>query len=71
MAAAPDRPVDGGMPAEALIAHVVISKYCDSSPLYRPALRRRDRPDDQERTGCPGSRHGATGCGLAFLIKSK
>jgi transposase len=34
-APAPDRPVDGGMPTEALIAHVVISKYCDSSPLYR------------------------------------
>ncbi|HEY5311350.1 MAG TPA: IS66 family transposase, partial [Pirellulales bacterium] len=37
MAPAPDRPVDGGMPTEALIAHVVVSKFCDSLPLYRQA----------------------------------
>ena len=34
-APAPDRPVDGGMPTEALIAHVVVSKFADSLPLYR------------------------------------
>ena len=33
VAPAPDRPVDGGMPTEALIAHVVVSKYADSLPL--------------------------------------
>jgi transposase len=32
---APDRPIDGGMPTEALIVHVVVSKFCDSLPLYR------------------------------------
>ena len=37
VAAAPDRPVDGGMPTEALIIHVVVSKFCDSLPLYRQA----------------------------------
>jgi transposase len=37
VAPAPDRPVDGGMPTEALIAHVVVSKYADSLPLYRQA----------------------------------
>ena len=37
MAAAPDRPVDGGMPTEALVAHVVVSKFADSLPLYRQA----------------------------------
>ena len=37
VAPAPDRPVDGGMPTEALIAHVVVSKFCDSLPLYRQA----------------------------------
>jgi transposase len=37
VAPAPDRPIDGGMATEALIAHVVVSKYCDSLPLYRQA----------------------------------
>jgi transposase len=36
-AAAPERPIDGGMATEALIAHVVVSKFCDSLPLYRQA----------------------------------
>jgi transposase len=35
VAPAPDRPVDGGMPTEALIAHVVASKFADAQPLYR------------------------------------
>ncbi len=30
IAEAPARPIDGGMPTEALIAHVVVSKFCDS-----------------------------------------
>jgi hypothetical protein len=37
VAPAPERPIDGGMPTEALIAHVVVSKLCDSLPLYRQA----------------------------------
>ena len=37
VAPAPDRPIDGGMPTEALVAHVVVSKYADSLPLYRQA----------------------------------
>lgn len=36
-AAAPARPIDGGMPTEALIAHVLVGKFCDSLPLYRQA----------------------------------
>ena len=35
VAPAPERPIDGGMATDALIAHVVVSKYCDSLPLYR------------------------------------
>jgi transposase len=35
VAPAPERPIDGGMATEALIAHVLISKFCDSLPLYR------------------------------------
>jgi transposase len=34
-APAPERPIDGGLATEALVAHVVISKYCDHTPLFR------------------------------------
>ena len=37
VAPAPERPIDGGMATEALIAHVVVSKFCDALPLYRQA----------------------------------
>jgi transposase len=37
VAPAPERPIDGGMATEALVVHVVISKFCDSLPLYRQA----------------------------------
>lgn len=32
---APERPIPGGMATEAMVAHVLISKYCDSPPLHR------------------------------------
>jgi transposase len=35
IAPVPDRSVDGGTPTEALIAHVVVSKFADAQPLYR------------------------------------
>jgi len=43
-APAPERPIDGGMATEALVAHVVVSKFCDSLPLHRQAqmLKRQD-----------------------------
>ena len=34
---APARIVEGGMPTEALIAHVLVAKYADHLPLYRQA----------------------------------
>ncbi len=34
-APAPERPIDGGMATEALLAHVLVSKYADHLPLYR------------------------------------
>jgi transposase len=37
IAPAPDRPVEGGMPTEALVAHVLVSKYADALPLHRQA----------------------------------
>jgi len=37
IAPAPERPVDGGMPTEALIAHIVVSKFADALPLHRQA----------------------------------
>lgn len=36
-APAPARPIEGGMPTEAMIVHVLVSKFCDSLPLYRQA----------------------------------
>ena len=36
-AAAPERPIAGGMATEALVVHVVISKFCDALPLHRQA----------------------------------
>ncbi len=36
-APAPERPIDGGMATEALVAHIVVSKFCDALPLYRQA----------------------------------
>ena len=34
-APAPERPIDGGMATEALLVHVLVSKFCDFLPLYR------------------------------------
>jgi transposase len=34
-APAPERPIAGGLATPALLAHVLISKYCDHTPLYR------------------------------------
>src|ERR1019366_10796104 len=36
-APAPARLIEGGMPTEATVAHVVVSKYADHLPLYRQA----------------------------------
>ncbi len=36
-APAPPRLIEGGLPTEALVAHVVVSKYADHLPLYRQA----------------------------------
>ncbi len=34
-AAAPSRPIAGGMAGPGLLAHVLVAKYCDHLPLYR------------------------------------
>ena len=34
---APDRLIPGGLPTEATVAHVLVSKYGDHTPLYRQA----------------------------------
>ena len=34
-AGAPSRPIERGMPGPGLLAHVLVSKYCDHQPLYR------------------------------------
>src|ERR671912_1345357 len=33
-APAPERPITGGMATEALLAHVLVAKFCDHLPLY-------------------------------------
>jgi transposase len=35
LAAAPERPITGGLATPALLAQVLVSKYCDHTPLYR------------------------------------
>jgi transposase len=35
LAAAPERPIAGGLATPALLAQVLVSKYCDHTPLYR------------------------------------
>src|SRR5215218_2886794 len=36
-APAPERPITAGMATEALLAHVLVAKFCDHLPLYRQA----------------------------------
>jgi transposase len=36
-AAAPERLIENGIPTEALVAHVIVAKYADHTPLYRQA----------------------------------
>src|SRR5438067_6960452 len=36
-APAPARLIEGGLPTEATVAHVLVSKYADHLPLYRQA----------------------------------
>ena len=55
---APNRPIDGGMATEGLLAHIIVSKYADHCPLYRQAQifarQARSRPLDPGRLGRPG-----------------
>jgi transposase len=56
-APAPERPLDGGMATEALIAQVLVAKYSEHLPLYRQAqvfARHGSRPLDLERLDRPG-----------------
>jgi hypothetical protein len=71
-AAAPDRPIDGGMATEALIAQVLIGKYSDHLPLYRQSqIFARQGIDLDRSTLCDwvevvpvgGSFHPASGIG--------
>ena len=36
-ALAPAHLVEGGLPTEGLLAHILVSKFCDHTPLYRRA----------------------------------
>ena len=55
-APAPERPIAKGLATPALLAHVLVSKYCDHLPLYRQSQifarqGRRDRPLDPCQLG--------------------
>jgi transposase len=52
-APAPERPIDGGMATEALLAHVLISKFADFLPLYRQSemLKRQGIAIDRSTLG--------------------
>lgn len=52
-APAPERPIAGGLPTEALLAQIVVAKYCDGLPLYRQAgIFGRDGIDLDRSTLC-------------------
>ena len=58
-APAPERPIDGGMATEALLAQVLVAKYADHLPLVPPgpdlrAAGHRARPLHALRLGRPG-----------------
>jgi transposase len=68
VAPAPERPIDGGMATEALVVHIVVSKFCDALPLYRQSkmLERQGIALDRStlsnwlRAGAEGSRRNAS-----------
>jgi transposase len=68
VAPAPERPIDGGMATEALVVHIVVSKFCDALPLYRQSkmLERQGIELDRStlsnwlRAGAEGSRRNAS-----------
>lgn len=52
-ARAPSRPIARGLPGPALLAHVMVSKYCDHQPLYRlSGIFARDGVDLDRSTLC-------------------
>jgi transposase len=53
-AAAPDRVIAGGLASPALLAHVLISKYCDHLPLYRQSQIFARQGVDLERSTLAG-----------------
>lgn len=50
-ALAPSRPIARGLPGPALLAHVMVGKYCDHTPLYRQSrIYARDGVDIERST---------------------
>ena len=59
VAPAPERPIDGGMATEALLAHVVVSKFCELTAAVSPgsdagAAGREPGSLDAQQLGGPG-----------------
>lgn len=58
-AAAPSRPITRGMAGPGLLAHVMVSKYCDNIPLYRQSgMYARDRVHIDRSTMAGWVEHG-------------
>ena len=70
-AAAPSRPIARGMAGPGLLAHVLVSKYCDHTPLYRQSahLRARGRASSTARRWPAGSTR-ATRCSTRWWRRS-
>jgi len=54
-APAPARLIEGGLPTEATVARVLVSKYADHLPLYRQAQIYARRGIDLDRSTQTGS----------------
>jgi transposase len=73
-APAPERPIAGGLATPALLAHVLVSKYCDHTPLYRQAQIFAHHGVELERSTLAGwsavhvggSKHCTSGCAKTY-----
>ena len=73
-APAPERPIAGGLASEALLAHVLVGKYCDHLPLYRQSQIFARQGIELDRstlaTGSVGPAGGWSRCRRAWLPTS-
>jgi transposase len=66
-ALAPSRPISRGLPGPALLAHMMVAKYCDHTPLYRQSRIYAREGVDIERSTMAGW----VGQGDALLARAR